>query len=198
MSSNSRYRAAPQAAVAETIWESPIGPLAILASERGLRLIEFVSEDEGGDIPAGSAGVPPVHARRRPPEAETSPKQLPAAEKILAETIQQLQDYFAGRRREFNLPLDLRGTPFQAAIWRALMQIRYAETITYRRLANAAGRPDAVRATGAANAANPLSIVIPCHRVIGSNGSLTGYAGGLAAKRFLLELEQGRVLRTKG
>ena len=99
-------------------------------------------------------------------------------------------EYFAGQRRVFEVPLDLSGAAFQMSVWRALLEIPYGGTTTYRQLAALAGRPAAVRAAGAANGANPLPILVPCHRVIGSNGSLTGYGGGLAAKRWLLELEQ--------
>lgn len=102
---------------------------------------------------------------------------------------EQLAAYFSKKLRVFDLPLSPRGTPFQLEVWRALREIPYGETRSYAQLARAAGRPDAVRAVGAANGTNPLPIVVPCHRVIGSNGSLTGFGGGLAAKRFLLDLE---------
>lgn len=108
---------------------------------------------------------------------------------------EQLDAYFAGKLRVFDLPLAPRGTPFQMDVWRALQEIPYGETRSYAQLARVIGRPDAVRAVGAANGANPLPIVVPCHRVIGSNGSLTGFGGGLNAKRFLLDLElYGNVL----
>ena len=105
--------------------------------------------------------------------------------------LAQLAEYFAGRRRSFDLPLDRRGTPFQLAVWDAVAAIPYGETRSYGELARALGRPAASRAVGAANGANPLPIVIPCHRVVGATGRLTGYAGGLATKRLLLELERG-------
>ena len=101
----------------------------------------------------------------------------------------QLQEYFAGRRSAFEFPVAPPGTPFQQLVWGELQRIGYGETITYAELAARIGRPTAIRAAGAANGANPVSIVIPCHRVIGSDGSLTGYSGGLESKRFLLDLE---------
>jgi methylated-DNA-[protein]-cysteine S-methyltransferase len=102
----------------------------------------------------------------------------------------QLEEYFAGERSSFGLPVAPAGTHFQQAVWRELQRIGYGTTITYAELAARIGRPTAIRAAGAANGANPVSIVIPCHRVIGSNGTLTGYGGGLEAKRFLLDLER--------
>lgn len=102
----------------------------------------------------------------------------------------QLGEYFAGDRSAFDLPVAPPGTPFQQLVWGELQRIGYGQTITYAELAARIGRPTAIRAAGAANGANPVSIVIPCHRVIGSNGSLTGYSGGLESKRFLLDLER--------
>ncbi len=107
----------------------------------------------------------------------------------LARYGRQLMEYFAGTRREFTFPLDLRGTPFQIAVWRALLQIPYGETRSYSEIATTIGRVAAVRAVGAANGANPIPLVIPCHRVIGKNGTLTGYRGGLDVKAELLRLE---------
>ena len=104
--------------------------------------------------------------------------------------IDQLNEYFAGKRREFDLPLAPRGTEFQLACWNELQRIAYGTTISYSELARRIARPNAVRAVGAANGANPIPIVIPCHRVIGANGTLTGYGGGLHIKRALLALEQ--------
>ena len=106
--------------------------------------------------------------------------------------VEQLERYFAGELRCFRLDLDARGTPFQREVWAALERIPYGTTTSYAELARAVGRPTAVRAVAAANARNPLSIVVPCHRVVGSDGTLTGYAGGLERKRRLLELEGSR------
>jgi methylated-DNA-[protein]-cysteine S-methyltransferase len=102
----------------------------------------------------------------------------------------ELREYFAGDRTAFGLRVAPPGTPFQQLVWGELQRVRYGKTITYAELAARIGRPTAIRAAGAANGANPVSIVIPCHRVVGSNGSLTGYSGGLASKRFLLDLER--------
>lgn len=106
-----------------------------------------------------------------------------------AAVIAQLDEYFAGERRKFDLPLAPQGTPFQLRVWRELRKIPYGRTITYATLAHRAGNDAACRAVGAANGRNPLPIIVPCHRVIGSDGSLTGFGGGIAAKQRLLELE---------
>ena len=127
------------------------------------------------------------------------PKRVPLAasredpdEPTIAETTRQLGAYFAGGLRSFDLPLDFRGTEFQRRVWRALTEIPYGETRSYGEIARAVASPAAVRAVGAANGRNPISIVAPCHRVIGASGSLTGFAGGLKAKAFLLDLERGQ------
>ena len=113
----------------------------------------------------------------------------PATHPVAAETIRQLQAYFAGRLRRFDLPLDLRGTGFQLQVWRQLETIPFGETRSYTQIATAIGAPRAVRAVGSANGANPIPIVVPCHRVIGAAGALVGYGGGLPLKKRLLELE---------
>jgi methylated-DNA-[protein]-cysteine S-methyltransferase len=112
---------------------------------------------------------------------------------LFAEAEAQLGAYFAGELVDFDLPLAPRGSPFQLEVWEALRGIPYGETISYRELALRVGRPGAARAVGAANGRNPIGIVVPCHRVIGSNGTLTGYAGGIDRKRRLLELESGKL-----
>ncbi len=123
---------------------------------------------------------------------------LPASKRenahpILVETERQLGDYFAGKRESFELPLEFHGgTPFQKKVWNALTKIAYGGTRSYKELALKIGSPKAYRAVGSANGKNPLSIVVPCHRVIGASGELSGFAGGIAAKRFLLELEGAR------
>jgi methylated-DNA-[protein]-cysteine S-methyltransferase len=109
----------------------------------------------------------------------------------LAEARRQVSEYLAGERTSFDLPLRMEGTPFQREVWQALTEIPYGETVSYGELARRIGRPDACRAVGLANGRNPISIVVPCHRVIGASGTLTGYGGGLGRKRFLLELEAG-------
>lgn len=114
------------------------------------------------------------------------------ASPVLDEAEQQLQEYFAGTRRSFDLPLAPAGTPFQQAVWDALRAIPYGETRTYAQIAEAIGNPKACRAVGMANNRNPIAILIPCHRVVGANGSLTGYAGGLDVKAQLLALERAK------
>ena len=114
-----------------------------------------------------------------------------SAEQPFARAVEQLEEYFAGERRTFQLPLAASGTPFEEAVWDALSAIPYGETRSYGEVARAVGRPDRARAVGSANARNPLAIIVPCHRVIGSDGSLTGYGGGLERKQALLALEQG-------
>jgi methylated-DNA-[protein]-cysteine S-methyltransferase len=113
---------------------------------------------------------------------------------ILTETERQLSAYFAGTLQRFDVPLDFRGTDFQKSVWAALLTIPFGETRSYGEIARQIGKPAAVRAVGAANGRNPISIIAPCHRVIGANGSLTGFAGGLQAKETLLALEGGRLL----
>lgn len=117
-------------------------------------------------------------------------REIPPPTPLLQETQRQLNAYFAGTLTSFDLPLAPKGTPFQQAVWQALRTIPYAETRTYGEIAAAVGNPKACRAVGMANHANPIAIVIPCHRVVGKNGTLTGYAGGLERKQVLLELEQ--------
>ena len=151
-----------------TVMDSPIGPLMLVSGPAGLAEIRFT--------PAGETPKPAVEWQHDPD--------------VFADAIRQLQDYFAGKRQVFDLPLDPQGTPFQRQVWAALQTIPYGETISYAELAQRIGKTSAVRAVGAANGQNPLPIVIPCHRVIGSDGSLTGYGGGLFIKRLLLDLER--------
>ena len=151
-----------------TTMDSPVGRLLLAADDEALRLIEFAS---------------PRHPMAQTNEWEEGDNA------ILRETRAQLGEYFDGGRREFDLPLGPRGTDFQRMVWFALAEIGYGETISYATLAARVGKSSAMRAVGAANGRNPLPIVLPCHRVIGSNGSLTGFGGGLPTKQFLLELE---------
>lgn len=159
-----------EAGIARHTIASPIGPLYLAASATGLRELRF-------GIPAGQFWQS---------DAATG-----EAEALLAMVERQLSDYFSGERQRFDLPLDAQGTPFQRGVWQALRRIPYGETRTYQAIADLLGTPKACRAVGAANGANPISIVVPCHRVVGSSGRLTGFAGGLEAKRFLLNLEAG-------
>jgi methylated-DNA-[protein]-cysteine S-methyltransferase len=125
-----------------------------------------------------------------PVEVHGLPTGMARDDNAFAAVRRQLEEYFSRERQAFDLPVAPRGTPFQQRIWAELQRIGYGETISYAELAARIGRPTAIRAAGAANGANPVSIIIPCHRVIGSDGSLTGYGGGLEAKRRLLELER--------
>lgn len=113
-----------------------------------------------------------------------------AATPLLAEAKRQLDEYFAGERKVFDLPLRLMGTEFQRLVWETLMEVPFGETVSYSKIAQRVGRPSATRAVANAIGANPMSIIIPCHRIIGESGKLTGYAGGLEAKRFLLNIEK--------
>lgn len=151
--------------------DTPIGELLLAGSHESLAVIGF---------PTGSMRRRPDAGWRREPDA-------------FAAARRQLREYFAGERREFDLALEPDGTDFQREVLRELTRIPYGETATYRDIAERIGRPKAVRAVGAANGRNPLPIVIPCHRVIGSDGSLTGFGGGLATKSALLRLEQENV-----
>lgn len=150
--------------------DSPIGALLIAGDGDGLRFLLFSS---GRD--------------RAKPKPEWEPDRG-----LLREPVRQLSAYFAGKLREFDLPVAPEGTAFQRTVWRQLQRIPYGETISYGELAGRIGNPKAVRAVGLANGSNPISIVIPCHRVIGSNGSLVGYGGGLPIKQALLSLERGQ------
>lgn len=154
--------------VSKTI-ASPVGTLTLIASNEGLAAILWENDRPGRvrlDVGA---------------EDTTHP--------LLLETERQLAEYFAGRRKVFDLALDFTGTEFQKKVWRALLTIPFGETRTYAQIAKQIGQPKAVRAVGAANGRNPISVVTPCHRVIGSSGELTGFAGGLAVKAQLLRLE---------
>lgn len=144
--------------------ETPVGRLTLIAGGTGLRAVLFAGE--------------------RAPEAATR-----GGHPVLAMAAKQLDEYFSGARRVFELPLELVGTPFQKRAWLALAAIPYGTTVSYGEQARRLGRPTAARAVGAANGRNPLSIVLPCHRVVGAGGALTGYGGGLEVKRALLEHE---------
>ncbi len=148
-------------------WDSPVGPLFIAVSERGLARLEF----DRGHIPPRDENT----------WIESEEKTRPCR--------RQLGEYFAGARRAFDVPLDLQGTAFEKRCWQALLTIPYGETRTYGDIARAIGSPQAFRAVGLANHNNPVAIIVPCHRVIGTDGSLTGYGGGLDVKKRLLELE---------
>jgi methylated-DNA-[protein]-cysteine S-methyltransferase len=151
------------------IIESPVGALKLVASDEGLAAILWPN-DNPRRVPLGAL----AQKRNHP---------------VLVETERQLAEYFSGARKAFDLKLDFAGTGFQRRVWEALLTIPYGETRSYREIARQIGSPEAVRAVGAANGRNPISIIAPCHRVIGSNGKLTGFAGGLETKAYLLALE---------
>ena len=148
--------------------DSPVGPLLVAGNDAGLHLIEF-------------------HAPRHPVPRGEDWREGDHA--VLQQAQRQLDAYFAGRRQGFDLPLAPQGTAFQRQVWWELANIPFGRTISYAELARRVGRPTAMRAVGAANGRNPIPIVLPCHRVIGADGSLTGFGGGLPTKQFLLRLE---------
>lgn len=152
---------------------SPIGELFVVSDGTAITEIHF--ESHHGDAPPNCAEVGV------------------GAVELLDRAAEQLAEYFAGERREFDLPVAPRGTEFQRRAWAQLLEIPYGETLTYGEQARRIDAPTASRAVGAANGANPIPIVIPCHRVVGANGSLTGYAGGVDVKRALLDLERGQL-----
>ncbi|MEO8287440.1 MAG: methylated-DNA--[protein]-cysteine S-methyltransferase [Chloroflexota bacterium] len=154
---------------------TPTGIFGAVFTERGLACLTTSTEP---------LAVCHTWARRHAPRAL-----LISDCGLVDELAWQLTHYFEGGLRQFTVPLDLHGTPFQLAYWNALISVPYGETRTYAEMARLVGRPTAVRAIGAANGANPIAIIVPCHRIIGSNGHLTGYAGGLPLKRRLLDLE---------
>lgn len=150
------------------VWESPVGPLLIAGDGEALRYIYF-----------------PKNGKAARPERGW----VESRAGVVAQTLEQLREYFSGKRREFDLPLAVDGTAFQKSVWRALQEIPYGETISYGELARRVGNPKASRAAGSANGANKIPIVIPCHRVIAAGGKLGGFGGGLPLKEALLKLE---------
>ncbi|AOW24367.1 cysteine methyltransferase [Sphingomonas melonis TY] len=156
--------------LAATRLDSPVGVLTLVASDVGLVAVLW-PDDDPRRVPLPTLGQHDDHPMLRAATA-------------------QLTAYFAGERRVFDVPLDMRGTDFQKAVWAALLTIPYGQTRSYGAIALALGRPDASRAVGAANGRNPISIIVPCHRVVGSTGKLTGFAGGMTAKAHLLALER--------
>jgi methylated-DNA-[protein]-cysteine S-methyltransferase len=151
--------------------ESPVGPLLLAGDRDSLRFVSFGNSQ-----------------RCLMPRPDWTKDKAP-----FGEVMRQLRAYFEGKLKEFDLPLTLEGTEFQRRVWTSLLTIPYGETISYAGLAERIGNPKAVRAVGLANGSNPIPIIIPCHRVIGSNGSLTGFGGGLATKKALLALESKQI-----
>lgn len=160
----------PAVTYASTVMPSPTGNLTLIATDAGLAAILW-------------------HDSKRL-QARYAPRAEAPEHPVIAATAQQLGEYFAGTRTSFDLPLDPAGTAFQRAVWAALLAIPYGETRSYADIAGAIGQPNATRAVGAANGRNPISIVTPCHRVIGKSGALTGFGGGIANKELLLALER--------
>lgn len=154
-----------------TTMKSPIGPLLLAGDDDGLRLVYF------------STGRKP-----KSPERDWTENKAP-----FKEVIRQIDAYFDGKLKQFDLPLAMKGTRFQLLVWKNLQQIPYGETVSYGEIARRIGSPDAARAVGLANGSNPIPIIVPCHRVIGSNGDLTGFGGGLPVKKKLLALESGQL-----
>ncbi len=150
-------------------YESPLGTIEVVASGEGITALNFVPRSKM--LKARGSG-----------DADPSP--------LLAAAVRELSEYFAGERRAFTVPLDLRGTPFERAVWRVLLEVPFGRTVSYGELGRTVGKPRAARAVGGANHRNPVSIIVPCHRVIGADGSLTGYGGGLWRKEWLLEHER--------
>lgn len=164
--------------------ESPLGPLFLAASQHGLVALEFDRRLPGQQT---------IRPNPRDLRKERTTVQVQESEQALRPYADELQQYFAGQRRQFDFPLDLRGTDFQLACWQALIAIPYGETRSYGDIARAVGRPRGFRAVGMAINRNPVAIVVPCHRVIASDGTLCGYGGGLEMKRNLLDLEQAQM-----
>ncbi|UUZ64531.1 methylated-DNA--[protein]-cysteine S-methyltransferase [Polaromonas sp. P1(28)-13] len=159
--------------IVQTTFQSPLGKMIIAATDKGLAGLWFEGQRHLPKELTGSVVWP-----------------TQADHPVLQQTIQQLTDYFAGQRTSFDVPLDLSyGTAFQQSVWQALLAIAQGDTASYSEVSNRIGKPAAVRAVGAAVGRNPVSIIVPCHRVLGANGSLTGYAGGLDRKTALLKLE---------
>jgi methylated-DNA-[protein]-cysteine S-methyltransferase len=142
--------------------ESPIGIIEIEGIADAITELNFVDKRQKADLPSNA---------------------------VIDEAAEQLRDYFNGVRKEFTVPLDLKGTEFQRKVWRALLTVEYGNKVSYKYIAEAVGNPKAVRAAGAANGKNPISIIVPCHRIVGSDGSLTGYGGGIWRKEWLLRHE---------
>ena len=157
-----------------TLMPSPVGTLTLVSQDQRLSAVLWEQEREN------RVRLGPLQREDRCP--------------VLIETAHQLSEYFAGKRQRFDLALAFTGTAFQRQVWDALLSIPFGETRTYGQIAQQIGNPSAVRAVGAANGRNPISIVAPCHRVIGASGGLTGFAGGLAAKQLLLALERRQTL----
>jgi O-6-methylguanine DNA methyltransferase len=170
-----------------TVFISSVGPLFLAISPKGLFALEFDKRLPGQQTIRPNPRDLRVESDRARPQSKAV--HFEESSTALDPYVRELEQYFAGERREFSFPLDMRGTDFQVACWNALLAIPYGETRTYGDIARAVNRPTGFRAVGMANNRNPIAIVVPCHRVIASDGTLCGYGGGLDIKRKLLELE---------
>jgi O-6-methylguanine DNA methyltransferase len=187
--------------MAHALIPTPIGPLSIEATDRGISRLDFVRDLEAAPAVTPSAtrkrGLGKPHLEVSLPTAgPSSPWErdgVRPADFLIATAATQLDEYFAGERRSFDLPFDLRGTPFQLRVWQAIAAIPYGETVSYADVALAAGNPNAYRAAGTACGANRIVILIPCHRVIGSDRGLHGFGGGLGTKVWLLRHEKAPI-----
>ncbi len=167
-------------------WESPLGKLTVCCSEKGVRELEM---GNGLSRRANRDRSPRLQAGPRVEWIRAGRRSEPGAQQV-RRAVAELKEYFSGKRQQFRVPLDLRGTSFQLKVWKALLRIPYGETRSYQQIAREVGNPKASRAVGMANHSNPVGIIVPCHRVISSDGSLGGYGGGLDRKAQLLELER--------
>ena len=169
-----------------TFLDSPIGQLLLTSDGENITRL-FMEDFEGG--PTAIAGFADSSSRRGFASVRMESWQPGDGDQVLKEAARQIEEYFAGKRQGFDLPLKPEGTGFQQTVWNELTRIPFGHTITYGELARRIGNPDAPRAVGLANGKNPISIIVPCHRVIGASGTLTGYGGGLDRKKWLLEHE---------
>jgi methylated-DNA-[protein]-cysteine S-methyltransferase len=160
-------------------YEAPFGVLTVVGSDLGIRYVMFNNDAHPKPLERLHISETEIHDS-------------------VNDAVTQLQEYCDGSRRDFDLPLDLQGTEFQVAAWRALADIPYGHTASYGQQAASIGRPKAVRAIGGANGRNPVAIVLPCHRIVGADGSLTGFGGGIAVKKWLLDHEQSMLHSTTG
>lgn len=172
LSMTTTEQAATDQTYVQTVCSSPVGELTVIGSESGVRAILW-PHDRPGRVTINHVVTPDRDGR-------------------LDLVLDQLEEYFSGSRRKFTVPLVVSGTDFQRAVWRRLAEIPYGSTASYGEVATAIGRPSAARAVGAATGLNPISVIIPCHRLVGAKGALTGFAGGLDAKRWLLRHEQSQ------
>jgi len=165
---------------------SPVGPLEIAGTEKGVVSVSFARKGVLAKKPAKKS----ASGKAAPAKSSAKAAQVTSVPAPLRDCARQLEEYFAGRRKSFDCRLDLQGTDFQKKVWRALLKVPFGKTASYGKIARAVGRPGAARAVGGANHANPVAVIVPCHRIIGADGSLTGYGAGIERKAWLLEHER--------